>query len=374
MTFFDAQGNQIQPARWLNTYERSYFLNQPKQNGQPRNQTSPFVENQVCALLTQTGPLSGADLKLAMAWKLGEIDHRGAEIAKQIKYQHNWQTAVRDRYKRDFSAGILALAGQMPAILQQVSRGNPDYLFHLHPNLANFGPTYILTVLFFVTQGRFPIYDHFAHVAAQAIHSGLAPGSPVKCKAVQEWNDYQQYKNLLLPISQACPQHPGAPSMFVSRPVDRALWVYGHLFETGAKACGTTKPARAYPQATPMQPVISKGILVGRICDLSNTTNDGWRRREINVKQGPDGYPAVRDIIHLMDSSGMKYFGLPFIKGARHPSHTCLGQPGALRPWFARHYSADRVEAENVYFKPTGQPNEYRIYTESQWKVANTKG
>jgi hypothetical protein len=70
MIFFDAQGNQIPPAQWMSTYERSYFLNQPKQNGQPRNQTSPFVENQVCTLLRQTSPLSRQDLILAMAWRL----------------------------------------------------------------------------------------------------------------------------------------------------------------------------------------------------------------------------------------------------------------------------------------------------------------
>jgi hypothetical protein len=369
MIFFDAQGNQIQPAQWLSIYEHSYFLDQPKQNGQPRNQTSPFVEDQVCALLTQSGPLSGGDLNRAMAWKLGEIDHRGSEISKQIKYQHNWQTAVRDRYQRDFSSGISFLASRMPTILQEVNRGNPEYLFNLHPTLANFGPTYILTVLFFVTRGKFPIYDHFAHVAAQAIHSGLAPGSALKCKAVQEWNQYQQYRNLLLPISKACAQPTGPSSMFVSRPTDRALWVYGHLFKDVAKPCDPRKPARAYPQTTPTQPAVFKGVLVGRICDLSNMTNDGWRRREINVRQGPDGHPAVREIFHLIDTSGTRYSSLPFIKGARLPGHTCLGQPGALRPWFTRHYSADRVESENVYFKPTGQPSEYCIYTESEWKA-----
>jgi hypothetical protein len=56
MTSFDAQGNQISLAQWSSTYERYYFLNGPKREGQPRNQTSPFVENQVCALLSQTTP------------------------------------------------------------------------------------------------------------------------------------------------------------------------------------------------------------------------------------------------------------------------------------------------------------------------------
>jgi hypothetical protein len=92
------------------------------------------------------------------------------------------------------------------------------------------------------------------------------------------------------------------------------------------------------------------------------------------VKQDPHGYPAVRDTIHLIDSSGSKYFGLPFVKGARHPGHTCLGQPGALKPWFKQHYSTEEVDAGNVYFKPTGQPKEYRIYTDAEWKAVATTG
>jgi hypothetical protein len=309
------------------------------------------------------------DLILAMAWKIGLIDHIHSEVTQQIVYQQNWPTALRDRYGHQFSASISYLAAQMPTILTHIAQGNPQYLFNLSPRLQGFGRVYILAVLFFATHGSEPIYDRFAHIAALAIHQGLAPGSPVKCKAVEEWNDYQQYKNLLLPISKAFPQRPGTPSMFVSRPVDRALWVYGHFFEMGEKACSTTKPVRTYPQVSTQSGHL-KGELVGRICDLSNATSDGWRRREINVKHAADGYPAVRDIIHLIDSSGAKYPGLPFVKGARLPGHTCLGKPGALRPWFARHYSADRVEAESVYFKPTGQPNEYRIYTKSEWKAS----
>jgi hypothetical protein len=375
MTFFDAQGNQIQPAQWLSTYEHSYFLNQPKQNGQPRNQTSPFVENRVCALLGQTTPLLRRDLVLAMAWKIGLIDHSLSEARRSIEYRQDWPTKLTAKTQfrtLDFSTSIPYLAANMPKITQ-ISQVNPQYLYDLAPRPKGFGHVYILTVLFFVTHGRCPIYDKYAHIAAVAIDQGLPPGSYVSYREGQKWSDYQQYMNLLLPIGKACPQQLGNPSMFISRPVDRALWVYGHLFETGTKVCDTAKPVRAYPRAIPTQSVISKGILVGRVCDLSNTTSDGWRRREINVKQGPDGYPAVRDIIHLIDSSGAKYPGLPFVKGARLPGHT-LGQPGALRPWFTRHYPADRVEAENVYFKPTGNPNEYQIYAESQWKVANING
>jgi hypothetical protein len=262
----------------------------------------------------------------------------------------------------------------MPTIVAKVNQ-NPQYLFNLKqqqlPQLRGFGYVYLLTLQFFITHGRFPIYDKFAQVAALAIDRGLMPDSPpkshVKYTELTKWSDYQVYVNLLGRIRNACPQQAPNSPMFISRDLDRALWVYGHFFETNPNAVCKTTSTRTYTPA----PITSSpgGVLVGQICDLSNTTSDGWRRREINVKQGRDGYPNIRDIIHLIDSSDARYHDLPFIKGARFPGHTCLGQPGALRPWFSRHYSVEKVESGNVYFKPTGQPHEYRIYTESEWKA-----
>jgi hypothetical protein len=91
--------------------------------------------------------------------------------------------------------------------------------------------TYILTVQFFMTHGKDPIYDKFAHMGAIAIHQGLKPGSQIKWKQIQDWSAYQGYVNLLTPISAACSQPCNSPFMSVPRPVDRALWVYGHFFE-----------------------------------------------------------------------------------------------------------------------------------------------
>jgi hypothetical protein len=123
-----------------------------------------------------------------------------------------------------------------------------------------------------------------------------------------------------------------------------------------------------------MLPLVSKGILIGRICDLSGSTSDGWRRREINVKRDATGYPEVRDVIHLIDSSDLRYPNLPFVKGARLPGHTCLGQPGSLKRWFVKHYPFERVKTEDVYLKPTGRQNEYVILTEAEWRSSSVGG
>jgi hypothetical protein len=370
MKCFDEHGNQIQYQQWLKTYEPYYFLNGPTRGNRitSQRQTSPFVENRVFALLTQTTQLSKLDLILAMAWKIGEIDHPGSEAAKNIKYLHNWPTALKDRYRHDFSVSIPSLAARMPTILTQVGQGNPQYVFDLLPKLEGFGYVYILTVLFFVTHGRFPIYDRYAHIAALAIDQGLPPGSCVTYRDVQKWSDFQHYMNLLLRISKACPQQLGNPPMFISRPIDRALWVYGHFFETKPSTPSPTRPSGGH-SAAPVKSA-SNGVLFGRIRDLCQITRDGWRRREIIVCQATNDYPKVGDCIHLVDSSGAHYSELPFIKGAGVQGFVCLGKPGALKLWFTRQYPLGSIKAENVYFEPTGLPNEYRIYSESEWKSA----
>jgi hypothetical protein len=67
MTFFDEQGNSISRQQWLNTYVRYYFLGPDQWGGRPRNKTSQYVEDKVCALLTKSTPLSRNDLEDIMA-------------------------------------------------------------------------------------------------------------------------------------------------------------------------------------------------------------------------------------------------------------------------------------------------------------------
>jgi hypothetical protein len=375
MTFFDEYRKQITCQPWLDLFEEPYFLDRPKRGGEPRNQTSDFVESKVCSLLTKAGPLSRDDLSLIMAWKIGEIDHRTSEIQRQIVCRQGWRSGERDRYGRDFSPGITFLSQRMPSIVQAVVQGNPKCLFDLHPQIDYFGPTYILTVLFFVSGGRSPIYDRFAHVAAIAISRDLPPGSHVSCREVQSWPDFQQYMNLLRPIIGACLQPSASSSMFVPRPLDRALWVYGHLFGTAKKL---SAGARFNPRCGQglMASGIHRGLLVGRIRDTYRAADDGWRRREIDVKQDSSGYPAVGDVIDLIDSSGATYRRLRFVNGARYRGHTSLGQGKKLqlKEWFVRNYPIVYVKPENVYFDPTGNRGEYRIYTESEWKAGGAAG
>ena len=122
------------------TYEPYYFLNGPTWGRRisGRNQSSRFVEDQVCALLTQAAPLSRHDLTLAMAWKIGGlIDHRSSEANRKIEYLQNWHTTLTATVQygtRDFSQSIPFLANNMNTISKQIEQGNPRYVFDLVPH------------------------------------------------------------------------------------------------------------------------------------------------------------------------------------------------------------------------------------------------
>jgi hypothetical protein len=229
LDFFGSNGTRISGPHWLDFFANAYFLGGPK-IGQRINPTSRFVEDQVVALLQHSEPLTANDLKLIMAWKMGVIYQARSERERRIVYWPNWDQRL-ERYKRlQYRPSINWLADNMPSILQRINDGNPRAAFNFIANedLVGFGPTYILTILFFVTRGQQPIYDRFAHMAALAIDKGLPPHSEVSYQTVRNWNEYEDYKSLLTPIVQACGQRPG--SMTVPRRVDQALWVYGHLF------------------------------------------------------------------------------------------------------------------------------------------------
>ncbi len=242
MKFFDEGGNRISCDEWIAAYEPYYFLDGPGLGRRitARNQTSRFVEDHVCGLLGQTAPLSQLDLTLAMAWKMGLIDHQTSELQKKVVFTGNWAatlTANTQFKPLNFSSSIPALAARIATVSAETNQGNPRYFFDLTGPFEGFGKVYRLTIIFFASHGRFPIYDRYAHVAAQAIDEGLPPEATLLYKPVEKWSDYEAYMKLLAQVRNAYPLERTGSPMFVSRRLDRALWVYGHFFRTNAVTC-----------------------------------------------------------------------------------------------------------------------------------------
>ena len=167
MTFFDQGGSQVSYHRWLGIYWQSYFYGGPPlgRRVNKRNQSSQRIENRIDALLAQPGPLLQADLTLALAWKIGAIDHR-ASTARVLWNPANFPTAlVGGRYKWNFSQSIPYLATNMGTIINQLA-ADPAYLLNLELPGTGLGPTNKLAIQFFITRGSEPIYDIYAHKGA----------------------------------------------------------------------------------------------------------------------------------------------------------------------------------------------------------------
>ena len=96
----------------------------------------------------------------------------------------------------------------------------------------NIGPVYIITSLFFKSRGRYPIYDQFAHKAIRALALNLSPeiiylgNNPGTSEVRKVMCMYNEYITLLERVFPNEINTDGV--LFISRPLDQALWVYGH--------------------------------------------------------------------------------------------------------------------------------------------------
>ena len=91
--------------------------------------------------------------------------------------------------------------------------------------VSPFGSVYILTLMFFLSGGKLPIYDKYAHTAVKALFLTENPKdvfvgeAPDKNDVDKVLGMYKEYRLLLREVF--CKEN-------IEREVDQALWVYGH--------------------------------------------------------------------------------------------------------------------------------------------------
>ena len=91
--------------------------------------------------------------------------------------------------------------------------------------VKQFGTVYIITLIYFLSKGKYPIYDKFAHKAIMAIDSNRNPmditvaSPPDKSSVAKVINMYTEYYKKIEEIFG---------SYRLTRKQDQALWVYGH--------------------------------------------------------------------------------------------------------------------------------------------------
>ena len=98
------------------------------------------------------------------------------------------------------------------------------------------GIVYAITLLYFLTNGQYPIYDRFVHIALIAIKQFRSYGSIITEQDIRGEINLDKSKAGKKDIEgifrcyQECFVKPLTELFACNRRTDRALWVYGHLF------------------------------------------------------------------------------------------------------------------------------------------------
>lgn len=241
-TFYDYEGNEIAIEEFIKYYSNIYYLDTEPLNG--IRKSSRFIENTIDDLLKK-GIKSEKDVINILAWKVGKIRHRESENIKCFVYTSDWKNAKQYNMKlygkelhvRDFVNYIVSYIKELEKMAEEQPQCVLNELNKKSP--YGIGTVYMITLLYFISRGKYPIYDRFAMIAIDAITNGNKPDEFVKYKELPSKKEKGFSKlmsngmnNYICKIEDVF-----GKEYQNSRDIDRALWVYGHLFKNDKKQC-----------------------------------------------------------------------------------------------------------------------------------------
>ena len=214
--FFYPDGTKIEKDEFVKFYSKVYYYLY-------RNLS---LEHRMDCIL-ESDVLSRRDLIDILRWKIGAAtfdytsevvaSRRGridvGELTDQFGFDRTETSFPKEKFWKDSPEGTLSLLSAAD----------------------NIGPVYAITLLYFLSKGDYPIYDKFAHIAIKMICEGkdfrqLVGEEELKKeihrdsdKTAEIFNEYQaKYVERIKSVFQ--------DEYKINRDIDRALWVYGHLF------------------------------------------------------------------------------------------------------------------------------------------------
>lgn len=227
MTFYNTNNQVISQAEWIKKFQPYYYLGGPTYGRRitRRNQGSKFVEEKIEKIMEKG--LSQGDIPLIIAWKIGAIDHRASEDQQAIVYRNNFNT----EFIYQIPARRLINAKNIINYCQEnfdnlINNVNVEESFNnlLQSRGEGIGQVYCLSLIYFFTQGKWPIYDRYAHIALDAILLNKQPDELIQYRQINSWQNYcEKYVNNVKAVFG---------SQNISRDIDRSLWVYGHFYKS----------------------------------------------------------------------------------------------------------------------------------------------
>ena len=246
--FFPDQTECKDINQFISCYNQVYFYDK---------NTSVVAENLADDLLKKS-KFEPIDVFNILAWKVDGIDTNSTISIDSLKYKRSWRIED-DKFFGDNIYHKL----KIDRVITYISEKSEKWLAHWDNKEIGFDPeyaqnvvsdilrvineqtetyigeVYIITLLYFVTKGRWPIFDQFASIAINAMNSeSMNPYDIIKdaklpsknttafSKHITSYGVYVDYLDFLKELqSQSIYQY------VTSRDIDRALWAYGHAIK-----------------------------------------------------------------------------------------------------------------------------------------------
>lgn len=235
MKFYDVNGLEIEKEQFVKIYGDSYFIGR-KRIVKGVVQNSEFAEKEIEKILCE-GIKTPTDVVHILAWKIGKLRHRDCETEKKFVYHSDWKNAenmnVKIR-KREFDIdGFSSYILENLECIEKLYKKEPQLALNKlkEGSVDGIGTVYMITMLYFISKKKCPIYDRFAMKAIEAIVNDVKPGNFIKDIQLPDKNS-KEFKNIM-----KCKMKEYIDNLKVvfgddyqNRDVDRALWVYGHMF------------------------------------------------------------------------------------------------------------------------------------------------
>ena len=248
MKYYDLQGKEMSKETFLKHYSEEYFLPEKGVQSAVRcNKTSYYIESKIMNIKAM-GIRSYTDLAKVVAWKIGKIKQEESQQNQKFVYASDWKSCesenpIRYGYILDLKSFYDKLAKSIER-LEELSVSDPQRCLNELAPIApkGIGTVVLITMLWFLSKGQRPIYDRFVMTALYAITNDFnpykfetrnpLPSIPQKKSksfgSIFSKGFYHEYISLLESTELDYKNE---------RNVDRALWVYGHLFNNNGKTC-----------------------------------------------------------------------------------------------------------------------------------------
>ncbi len=213
--------------------------------------SSHFTEDRIKAILRE-GIQCKKDVMHILAWKMGKFRHY--ECTEDYVYAEDWKDAEKYEVKignrnenlEGFCKSVLECANSYKGI-KWTDEAAQEVMNKLKKvRCQRIGSVYIITLLYFISNGKYPIYDQFAMKGLLAIEQKAKPDREGQGRVdwpanlrIPEVNSkaydriissecYYEYRKLLK-------KYFGEEAFSSCRKIDQMLWMYGHAFKCGMK-------------------------------------------------------------------------------------------------------------------------------------------